>query len=220
MRFYTSRTGRNLEQEPRQFQKLRFMEDEDRVFTDKMRLLQRTIPQKSDNDVDSEDEIIKLGVKFLARSFYSSLLSERQSLRSLYMRRRVSAQRIRKAERLRPQRVAHRQAVFQTPSDRKTFVNGQNYVKTLIKQQKVNQKPSMLDSIFKSRTKLDNASNHAQYRFGSNQKTELRGMKRTTDTRAEAYTSGRKESLMMRNDESMNSLNSLFVCQKGNTPHN
>lgn len=220
MRFYTSRTGRNLEQNPRQFQKLKFMEDEDRVFKDKMKLLQRTIPQKSDNDVDSEDEIIKLGVKFLARSFYSSLVSERESIRSLYMRRRVSAQRIRKAERKRPQRATARQAVFRTPSDRKIFVNSQNYVKTLMKQQKVNQKPSMLDSIFKSRTKLDQVSTQAQYKFGSNQKTEMKGLKRTTDTRAEAYTSGRKESLLRRNDESMNSLNSLFVFQKGNTPHN
>lgn len=196
------------------------MEDESRVFLDASALLQRTIPQKSDNDVDSEDEIIKLGVKFLARSFYSALIDERESLRSSFLRRQISAKKIREAETRNPAGASQRKQTFHTPTDRRVYVNGQNYLKTLMKQQVSQTKPSLLDSIFKSRAHRPARQTCDNTRASVFNAAEVKGLKKTTDTRADSFVSGRKESLVTKVDGPMNSLASLFAQQKTLATHN
>jgi hypothetical protein len=137
----TSRTGRNLNKfngtSILKKQQIPYLEDEDSVFTEKQELLNKTISQKNDNDIDSEPEIIMMGVKYLHRKLLQAISKEQQDSRKRIKR----VKKIKKVERQnnKIQDYFCRQApCFNTPSDRRVSVNDMAYLNSIMSSHKTN----------------------------------------------------------------------------------
>ena len=137
--FVTSRTGRNLSKfnktSVHKKQQILYLEDEDLVFTENQELLNKTISQKNDNDIDSEPEIIMLGVKYLHRKLVQAISREQESSRKRIRR----VKKMKKVERQnnKIQDYFSRQAPsFNTPSDRRVSVNDMAYLNSIMSSHK------------------------------------------------------------------------------------
>lgn len=146
MSFYTSRTGRNINRLNKtgvlRKRRISYLEDESEIFLDKKKLLHKTIPQKNDNDVDSEPEIILMGVKYLHRKLLQSISKERELSRVQKCSRRKK--RIRKMEpknkNTKIQDFFCQAPNFNTPSDRRVSVNDIAYLNSIMSSHKQNKK--------------------------------------------------------------------------------
>ena len=150
IRFFASRTGQFLDQNKgrniRKFRKIKFLEDESFILKDKRGLITQTIEQKNDNDIDSEKEIVNLGVKYLYKKLYQAIRTEKEKIKN---DKRMQTRRIfkLKQEKLKNQQKKlsysnNRQISeffnnvsiqnFPTPNERKISCNDATYISSII----------------------------------------------------------------------------------------
>jgi hypothetical protein len=137
--FHTSQTGRNLSKLRKspvlKKKRMSYLEEEDTVYTSGQKYLEKTITQKNDNDIDSEPEIIMMGVKYLHSRLVHSIQKEREIIRrkqNLNKSRRV--QNKKKTKKL-PEYFHQKTHNFNTPSDRRISVNDRAYLSSIITSQ-------------------------------------------------------------------------------------
>lgn len=152
MSFFTSRTGKNLNKLNKSSvlkkRRIVFLEDEAGIFEDRKGLLLKTIPQKNDNDIDSEPEIISLGVRFLHRKLLQSIARECDLLRpKKNSRRKKRARKVEPGKRnSKIQDYFCPSRNFNTPSERRVSGNDFAYINSIMsstRQNKVNFGPAL-----------------------------------------------------------------------------
>jgi hypothetical protein len=152
IRFFTSRTGKFLDQNKRknirQFRKIKFLEDDSYILKDKRGLITQTIEQKNDNDVDSEKEIVDLGVQFLYKKLSQAIRNEQEKKK---INERMQTRRIFKEKQKQIKNQQKRYIIsrnwqipdffgnnsiknFPTPNDRKISTNDASYISSIIQQ--------------------------------------------------------------------------------------
>lgn len=171
--FHTSRTGKNLfklrKTQVLKIKRLNFLEEERRVFTHGHQLLNKTISQKNDNDIDSEPEIILMGVKYLHSKLVQSIHKEQeifQKKQKLQKARRLQSKK--KSKKL-PEYFTNKQHNFNTPSDRRISVNDRAYLSSIM--------TSQIQSAarrFKVNTSQCTVKSNASYLLDSKNKTSSR----------------------------------------------
>ena len=136
--FNTSQTGKNLNKLRKSAvlkkRKMPFLEDEELIFPKGLHLLSKTISQKNDNDVDSEPEIIVLGVRFLHRKLLQSICKEKEILKSQNKVRKTKKAEMRKKDKKIQDYFSSQ--TFNTPSERRISVNDMTYLNSIISSQK------------------------------------------------------------------------------------
>ena len=138
--FVTSRTGRNLSKLKKKTifrkKKLVFFEDEKNVFVKNHHMIHKTISQKNDNDIDSESDIIIMGVKYLHRKLIQSI-SKQQEIRK-YQKKMQKAKKIeasRKNTKIQDY-FKNQPLSFNTPSSRRVSVNDIAYLNSIMSAQR------------------------------------------------------------------------------------
>ena len=135
--FSTSRTGRNLNRHNKKTiikkKKLIFVEDEKKIFLKGHQLLNKTISQKNDNDIDSESDIIIMGVRYLHRKLVQAISKEQEICRTQQ-----------KAEKLKKEKKSskiqdyfrNQTLSFNTPNNRRVSVNDIAYLNSIMSAQR------------------------------------------------------------------------------------
>lgn len=223
MSFFTSRTGRNLNRLNKmgvlRKRRIAYLEDENGIFLDQEQLLQKTIPQKNDNDVDSEPEIILMGVKYLHRKLLQSISRERELLRAQKCSRKKK--RIRKME---PQRKNAKiqdffcQAPsFNTPSDRRVSVNDIAYLNSIMsshKQNKLNYNQMRpISTVLSNQSSLNESKllSSGKFWIEGKQKTSMHTFNTNLSTIAGKIWSRKDSSQGKRDDAQKESVGSMFM---------
>lgn len=152
IRFFTSRTGKFLDQNKRknirQFRKIKFLEDDSLILKDKRGLITQTIEQKNDNDVDSEKEIVDLGVQYLYRKLSHAIRNEKEKkkINERMQTRRIFKEKQKQIKNQQKKYIISRNwqipdffnnnsiQTFSTPNDRKISTNDASYISSIIEQ--------------------------------------------------------------------------------------
>jgi hypothetical protein len=219
--FITSRTGRNINKNKGlnvvKKKQISYWEDEDYVFTKKKDLLNKTISQKNDNDIDSEPEIIMMGVKYLHRKLLQAICKEKKDSEKRIKRVR-KIKKVDKKKNNKIQDYFSRQAPsFNTPSDRRVSVNDIAYLNSIMSSNKTN-KMSFCRNL-KTSTDFSNfsifndskKSNSGKFWIEGKQKNSLKTLNTDLNTTV-AKVWSRKDSNQFKNIENMNgSLGSMFM---------
>lgn len=152
IQFFTSRTGKLLDQRRgkniRKFRKIKFLEDDNLILKDKRGLITQTIEQKNDNDIDSEKEIVHLGVKYLCKKLFQAIKNEKEKKK---INERMQTRKIFK-EKQKQMKIQQKKNIFSrncqipdfftknscrtflTPNDRKISNNNASYISSIIQQ--------------------------------------------------------------------------------------
>lgn len=134
--------GKNI----RQFRNIRFLEDESHILKDRRGLITQTIEQKNDNDIDSEKEIVNLGVQYLCKKLYIAIKNEKEKIKinERMQTRRIFKQKQKKYKLQQKKNLFiknsqipdffanNSQQNFPTPNDRKISVNDATYISSII----------------------------------------------------------------------------------------
>jgi len=221
--FNRSQTGKNLSKlranSITKKKKMAFLEDDSSVFTAGQHFLEKTINQKNDNDIDSEPEIIRLGVKYLHSKLVHSIVKEREVLKT--------KAKIRKARRFQSRSKAPQipeyfaQApCFNTPSDRRVSINDRTYLHSIISSQQPKPKFQLCSTRGSSQSKalaFPGSQNKSSSRFWVDAKNKTSMLTMATEVSSQGVqTRSRRGSGIFLNGEVLKtSIGSMFM----NSPH-